>query len=116
MERLDLVRLRLGGGADNLGVREGPQLARVVDVLVGDQNLRDLLGAIAQLGERLPIGLDEAADIYGGVFVRCGIGELGGKAGVDENDFAPRVDDPVLQAGTVFIVLATFIVSRQSAA
>ena len=47
IDALDFVRLRLGGGADDLRVREGAQFARMIGVLVGYKDLRDLLRLVS---------------------------------------------------------------------
>ena len=98
---LDLVRLGLGSRADDLGVRERAQLARVVGVLVGDEDLRDLLGLIAEVGERFEICLDFRAEIDSCIGISRRFGELGGKSCIDEDYFVAGVDNPVLQAGAV---------------
>ena len=102
VEGLDLVRLGLGGGADDLGLREGAEHAGVVGVLVGDQDLRDLLGPVAEVGERLQVGLDLRADVDRRVGRRGAEREVLRHAGVDEDHLAAGVDHPVLQAGAVF--------------
>ena len=76
------------GRADDLGVRERAQFARVVGVLVGDENLRDLLRLVAEIGKRFEIGLDLRTKIDSGVRVGRRFGEFGGEAGIDEDDFA----------------------------
>ena len=98
---LDFVHLRLGSGTDDLGVRERTQFAGVVGVLMRDENLRDPLRLVAEVGERLEVGLDLCAKIDRGVRIGRRIGEFGGEAGIDEDNFAAGVDDPVLEAGAV---------------
>ena len=99
---LDFIRLRFGCGADDLGVRKRAQFARVVGVLVGDENLRDLLRLVAEVGERFEVGLDLRADIDSGVRISRHIGVFGGESSIDEDDLAAGVDDPVLEARAVF--------------
>ena len=98
---LDFVRLRFGCRADDLGVRERAQFARVVGVLVRNENLRDLLRLVAEVSERFEIGLDLCAKIDLCVWFGRSIGEFGGKASIDEDDLATGIDDPVLQAGAL---------------
>ena len=101
VEGFDFVRFGFGGGAEDLGVGEGPEFAGVVGVLVGDEDFGNLFGLVAEVGEGFEVGLGFRADEYPGVRVRRRVGELGGQAGIDEDDFAAGVDDPVLEARAV---------------
>ena len=101
VEWLYFVRLRFGRGADYRGVRESAEHAGVVDVLVRDQDLRDLFRLVALLRKRFDARLDGLAEVDGRVRRRRGVGEAGGQPRVDEDDLAAGVDDPVLEAGAV---------------
>ena len=98
---LYFVRLGFCCGADDLGVRECAQFARVVGVLVRNENLRNLLQLVAEIGERFEVGLDLRAEIDSCVRIGRRFWEFGGEAGIDENDLAAGVNDPVLEAGAV---------------
>ena len=101
VERLDLVRFSLGSRADDLRIREEAQCARVVGVLVGDEDLRDLLRLVAKVGKRLDVRLDFLADIDCRILRRFAKRKVLGDARIDEDDFAPGVDHPVLEARAV---------------
>jgi len=68
---------------------------------VGDENLRDLLRLVAKVGKRLDVRLDFLADIDCRILCRFAKREVLGNASIDEDDFAPRVDHPVLEARAV---------------
>ena len=97
---LDFVRLGFCCGADDLGVRERAQFAGVIEVLVRDENLRNLLRLVAEIGERIKVRLDLCADEDRSVRICRRIGIFGGKPGIDENDLATSVNNPVLETGT----------------
>ena len=97
---LDFVRLGFCCGADDLGVRERAQFAGVIEVLVRDENLRNLLRLVAEIGERIKVSLDLCADEDRSVRICRRIGIFGGKPRIDENDLATSVNNPVLETGT----------------
>ena len=73
----------------------------MVGVLVRNENLRNLLRLVAEIGERFEVGLDLRAEIDSCVRIGRRFGEFGGEAGIDENDLVTGIDDPVLEAGAV---------------
>jgi hypothetical protein len=73
----------------------------VVGVLVRNENLRDLLRLVAEIGKRFEVGLYLRAEIDSCIRIGRSIGEFRWESRIDENDLAAGVDDPVLQARAV---------------
>ena len=80
---------------------EGPQLAGMVRVLVGQENLRHLFGPITQGGKGLHIAADIPAGEDGAGLIRRFLRRPGGDAGVHQDDLAAGVDQIVLQAAAI---------------
>ena len=101
VRKLQLRRLALLAGGVYLRVGERAQLTGVVGVLVGDEDLRDLLRLVAQRRERIHIGIDLPAHVNDGLLVHHLLRHLGRHAGVHQDHLIAGVDQVVLQAGAV---------------
>ena len=98
---LELSSVYLVGIDIDLGVGEAFQLAAVVGVFVGEQDLGHPLGLVAEGRERLHIAADVLAGEGQRIFIGCLLGRAGGETGIDENHLAAGVDEVVLQAAAI---------------
>ena len=98
---VELQRVRLLGGEIDLRVGEAPQLPGVVLVLVGHEDLRHLLGAIAQGPEGGHIVDDAAPQVDLRILVDYHVGKFRRQSRIHQNDLVAGVDEIVLKARAV---------------
>ena len=98
---IQVQRVGILRGYVDLGVREGRYHAGMVVVLVCDQYLGYAVGGVASRPKGIEVVLYPCPHVYGRPIIGYRIGNAVGHSGIHQDDLLIRLDDEILETGTV---------------